>query len=209
MGQDDKASRRLDPAVDGSGAGALVGPLRDVRDETEISQAPDGAPRAQQPEWRRDFPIDWPIDQYVARRDFAKFLVLTSGAFAAGQAWIAAQDLVRSRRTPPPRLRVASAAALARGSAVTFQYPTPHDPCLLIRTREGELLAYSQACTHLSCAVVPRLEEGVLHCPCHEGFFDLKTGRNIAGPPPRPLPKINLVVEGDDVFAVGVDERTV
>ena len=56
---------------------------------------------------------------------------------------------------------------------------------------------------------VTRIEEGVLHCPCHEGYFDLKTGRNIAGPPPRPLPKIALSVEGDDIYAIGVDERTV
>ena len=70
------------------------------------------------------------------------------------------------------------------------------------------LVAYSQSCTHLSCAVVPRVAEGVLHCPCHEGYFDLRTGRNIAGPPPRPLPRIELVVEGQDVYAVGVQEST-
>jgi Rieske Fe-S protein len=56
--------------------------------------------------------------------------------------------------------------------------------------------------------VVPRVAEGVLHCPCHEGYFDLLTGRNIAGPPPRPLPKITLEVVADDVFAIGVEERT-
>ena len=59
----------------------------------------------------------------------------------------------------------------------------------MIRTRDGKLLAYSQKCTHLSCAVVPELDEGILRCPCHEGIFDLSTGRNIAGPPPRPLPR--------------------
>jgi Rieske Fe-S protein len=70
-------------------------------------------------------------------------------------------------------------------------------------------VAFSQSCTHLACAVVPRVEEGVIHCPCHEGYFDLRTGRVLAGPPPRPLPKIELDVVGDDVFAVGVVERTV
>jgi Rieske Fe-S protein len=95
------------------------------------------------------------------------------------------------------------------GSVVMFAYPTQHDPCLLIRTREDKLLAYDQKCTHLSCAVVPKLDEGILHCPCHEGIFDLATGRNIAGPPPRPLPIIELEVVGDDIFAIGVKERTV
>jgi len=90
-----------------------------------------------------------------------------------------------------------------------FTYPTAHDPCLLIRTRSGELVAYSQKCTHLSCAVVPKIDEGILHCPCHEGIFDLATGRNIAGPPPRPLPAIQLEVVGDEIYAIGVKERTV
>ena len=181
----------------------------DARDETEITTAPDGAPLATQPEWRKDFPIDWAGDQYVARRDFAKFLVLTSGAFVAGHAWIAVQDLVRKRRTGPPRLRIAKRSDVPPGTSLVFRYPTAHDPCLLICPEPGVLLAYSQSCTHLSCAVVPRIEEGVLHCPCHEGIFDLKTGKNIAGPPPRPLPRIVLAIEGDEVFALGVDDRTV
>ncbi|HTM18966.1 MAG TPA: Rieske (2Fe-2S) protein, partial [Kofleriaceae bacterium] len=98
----------------------------------------------------------------------------------------------------------AALADLPPGTATTFAYPGEHDPCLLIRTRDGELLAYSQKCTHLSCAVVPRIDEGVIHCPCHEGFFDLRTGRNIAGPPPRPLPRIDLEVVGGEVFAVSI-----
>src|SRR5262249_19143263 len=84
-----------------------------------------------------------------------------------------------------------------------------HDPCLLVRLDEATLVAYSQACTHLSCAVVPRVAEGVLHCPCHEGYFDLLTGRNIAGPPPRPLPKILIGIQGADVFATGGEATTV
>jgi Rieske Fe-S protein len=135
--------------------------------------------------------------------------VLTSGAFVVGQAWIAAQDLVRSRRLAPERARIASMRELPRGSVRVFSYPTEPERCLLIRMQDGAFLAYSQSCTHLSCAVVPRLAEGVLHCPCHDGYFDLKTGKNIAGPPPRPLPRIELAVDGDDVYAVGVDRRTV
>lgn len=178
-------------------------------DPTEVSTGPDGSPLSTQPQWRKDFPIDWPVDQYVARRDFAKFLVLTSGAFVAGHAWIAAQDIVRKRRPAPPRAKIALLSELAPGSSRLFTYPGEHDRCLLIRTADGSLLAYSQSCTHLSCAVVPRIEEGVLFCPCHEGYFDLKTGRNIAGPPPRPLPRIELAVEGDEIYATGVQERTI
>jgi Rieske Fe-S protein len=178
-------------------------------DPDDITRAPDGTPKDAQPGWRKDFAIDVSEDQHVARRDFAKFLVLTSGAFVVGQAWIAAKTLVRHRGVAPARKRIASLASVAPGTALMFTYPGEHDACLLIRLPDGELVAFSQKCTHLSCAVVPEIERGVLHCPCHEGYFDLRTGRNIAGPPPRPLPSIELAIEGDDVLAVAVHVRTV
>jgi Rieske Fe-S protein len=203
----------LDPRIDSPAreglTGTAAGDLYPRRRAEQLTLAPDGTPMDEQPRWRKDFAIDWPQDHLVARRDFTRFLVLTSGAFAVGQAWIAAQQLLRGRRSAPERARVASLREVPPGSAVVFRYPGEHDPCLLIHTPDGELLAYSQKCTHLSCAVVPRLEQGVLHCPCHEGYFDLRTGRNIAGPPPRPLPRIALEVDGDDVYAVGVIATTV
>lgn len=202
----------IDPRLDTPTRQGLTGSARSdvyepAADPERVTVAPDGRPADAQPQWRKDFAIDTPEDNYVARRDFAKFLVLTSGAFVAGQGWIAAQSLVRRNRPPLERARIASLAELEPGAVLTFNYPGEHDACLLIRTAEGELLAYSQKCTHLACAVVPRLEEGVLHCPCHEGYFDLHTGANIAGPPPRPLPLIELELEGDDVYAVAVRER--
>jgi nitrite reductase/ring-hydroxylating ferredoxin subunit len=202
----------LDPLVDSPGREGLTGTARagvyePLLEPDDVTVAPDNAPIEGQPRWRQDFPIDWPADQYVARRDFGRFLVLTSGAFVAGQAWIAARHLVRANR-PPPRARIAALGDVPVGSAIVFAYPGPQDRCLLIRPDAQTLMAYSQECTHLSCAVVPRVEEGVLHCPCHEGYFDLRTGRNIAGPPPRPLPKIVLEVDGEEIYAVGVEART-
>lgn len=205
--------RAIDPHVDSAAREGLTGTARGdiyepVRDPDDVTIAPDQRPMGEQPRWRQDFAIDLPEDNFIARRDFAKFLVLTSGAFVAGQAWIAAKSLVRDRRAPAGRKRIASLASIPLNSALMFRYPDDHEPCLLIRTRDGKLLAYSQKCTHLSCAVVPKLEQGILHCPCHEGVFDLATGRNIAGPPPRPLPTIELEVVGDDIYATGVTERT-
>ena len=207
-------TRSLDPRIDSPSREGLTGSARGdmyeaALDPEDVTVAPDDRPMHEQPRWRRDFPTDWPEDNFIARRDFAKFLVLTSGAFVAGPAWIAAQSLVRSRRKPPGKMKIGSLSALPPGSVAMFTYPSDHDPCLLIRTREGALLAYSQKCTHLSCAVVPKLDEGILLCPCHEGIFDLATGRNVAGPPPRPLPSIDLEVTGDEIFATGVKERTV
>jgi Rieske Fe-S protein len=174
-----------------------------------LTVAPDFRPAHMQPAWRQDFPIDWPQDHYVARRDFLKFMILTSGAFAAGQLWIVAQNWWRKRQGQPPIVRIASADALAVGDVAVFNYPGDHDACVLVHVSVDEWVAYSQKCTHLSCAVIPVPAAGVFHCPCHEGRFDLRSGRPTAGPPRRPLTRITLEVRGRDIFATGVESRTV
>lgn len=189
-------------------AAALTGEGSLGRDPEDISRAPDPRDDLDPPRWRQDFPIDWPKDEFGARRDFAKFLVLTSAAFVGGQAWIAAQQLLRRIRPSAGRVKVASLSELPLGAVRSFSYPTAKDRCLLVRLPEGDVVAFSQACTHLSCAVVPRVAEGIFLCPCHEGYFDIRTGKNLAGPPPRPLPRIVLETEGNDIFATGVEERT-
>ena len=86
---------------------------------------------------------------------------------------------------------------------MVFTYPDEHEPCLLVRLTTSEFVAFSQKCTHLSCAVIPRPAEGSFYCPCHEGRFDLRTGAPTAGPPRRPLTRIVLDVRGRDIYAVG------
>jgi nitrite reductase/ring-hydroxylating ferredoxin subunit len=174
----------------------------------QITLPPDGRPIEDQPAWRQDFPIDWPQDQYVERRDFMKFMVLTSFAFTVGQFWIGAQNWWRTRHGLLATRRIASLDSLPIGGSLVFEYPGEHDTCVLVRLADAEVVAYGQKCTHLSCAVVPKPEQGVLHCPCHEGLFDLRSGRPIAGPPRRPLPRIVLEVRERDVYAIGVEQRT-
>jgi Rieske Fe-S protein len=170
---------------------------------------PPGTPGApqEQPQWRGDFPIDRPQDNYVARRDFTKFMVLISGAFTVGQLWIAAQSVWRRATGKPPLQKIAQVDELEVGQTKLFHYPTEADGCLLIRLAEDQFIAYSNECTHLMCAVVPQVAEGQLHCPCHVGYFDLETGRPTAGPPRRPLPKVELKIQGDAVYAAGVQKE--
>jgi nitrite reductase/ring-hydroxylating ferredoxin subunit len=179
-----------------------------LRDPEVITRPPDGRPLHYQPQWRKDFPIDWPQDHYVARRDFAKFMVITSLAFAIGQLWIGVQNLWRRHRGQLPLRKIATLSTLPIGGTLVFAYPDPHDDCILIRTGPDSLLAYSQKCTHLSCAVIPNAAEGVIRGPCHEGLFDLATGRAVAGPPRRPLPRVILSIRGDDIYATGLERRT-
>jgi Rieske Fe-S protein len=72
-------------------------------------------------------------------------------------------------------------------------------PGILIRTAEGEYRAMSAVCTHLGCTVQYRGDMKNVWCACHNGMYDLN-GRNISGPPPRPLQSFDVQVHGDEIF---------
>jgi cytochrome b6-f complex iron-sulfur subunit len=68
------------------------------------------------------------------------------------------------------------------------------EPVILIHPAKSDFRAFSAVCTHLSCIVEFHKDKGVIWCNCHNGVYDL-TGKNIGGPPPRPLApyRVNLV----------------
>jgi len=72
-------------------------------------------------------------------------------------------------------------------------------PGVLIRTAEGEYKAMSAVCTHLGCTVQYRDDTKRVWCACHNGMYDLN-GRNISGPPPKPLEAFDVQVRGDEIF---------
>jgi Rieske Fe-S protein len=167
---------------------------------------PDRDSMLDQPKWRQDFPIDSAQDGYVARREFTKFMGLTSLAFVVGQFWIALQNRWRRIRGKVPEVEVATLADISVGSSRTFHFPTEIDPAILIRPDAESLLAYSSQCTHLQCPVLPEIDTGRLHCPCHAGYFDIRTGQPLAGPPRRSLSRISLVIRDGTVYATGIEE---
>lgn len=155
------------------------------------------------PKWRQDFPIEWEGDHYVTRREMVKFLTLGSLLLASANWATVIASRLRQRGSHVERF-IGSASALEKVGSVLFRYPTDADPCIAIRTPEGKVVAYSQVCTHLSCAVVYDKAENGLFCPCHHGLFNL-AGQPIAGPPTRPLPRVQLEQRGDQLFAVGME----
>lgn len=174
-------------------------------------QAPNGRPEEEQPRWRQDFPVDWPQDEYVSRREFVKFLLLTSLAFTTGQFWFLVQNQLRQMQAPHPEQEIVAVADLPKGQSMLFRYPdqahSPHH--LLIHLEDDSFVAYEQQCTHLTCPVIPDIPKNELHCPCHEGHFDIHTGRPLAGPPRRPLAKVTLAIRNGKVYATGLEKRTV
>lgn len=171
--------------------------------------APDNRTSEQQPRWRQEFPIDSPQDDYRSRRDFTKLMVITSLAFAVGQAWIVLLSRLRRARGEAPLREIGSVDELPVGGAKLFHYPGPGDACLLLRVSEAQFVAYGQKCTHLSCPVIPKPQAQQLHCPCHQGYFDWLTGQPLAGPPRRPLPRVSLSVRGNRIYANGVQKGVV
>ena len=156
-----------------------------------------------EPLWREEFSVHAEDERYVTRRQFAKFLTLTSLAMFAGNAWILARSWLR--KAPEfPAAPVARLGEIPVGGVKLFNYPTANDPCLLVRTAEDSYVAYSQVCTHLSCAVYFSAASRRLECPCHNGSFSIDDGSVIAGPPPRPLPRVVLERRGSELVATGM-----
>ncbi len=155
------------------------------------------------PLWREEVGIETAQERWIARRQFTRFLVLTSLGMLTGNLWILLRAQMKAADEPLPQRKIALASALGRGDSLVFSYPEEGDDCLLVRTAAGKLVAYDQQCTHLSCAVYYAREHDRLECPCHDGAFAVETGAVLYGPPPRPLPRIAIEQRGDEVWAIG------
>lgn len=83
------------------------------------------------------------------------------------------------------------------GSALMFRFGTK--PTMLIHHADGTLVCFDAVCTHLGCTVQFQPEEGRILCACHSGVYDMRTGANVAGPPPKPLPAYNVETSHGDV----------
>ncbi len=90
----------------------------------------------------------------------------------------------------------AKVAELKNNAGKIFKFGSK--PALLVRTTDGNYRAYSAVCTHLNCTVQYRDDLHQIWCACHNGLYDLE-GRNVSGPPPRPLETFEVHVQGEDV----------
>jgi len=123
----------------------------------------------------------------ITRRDFLK-LVKGAGV-AVGAGALAAPILAYLYPTnleiyPSEPVLVCGEDELPDGESKTVAFG--RYPALIINTG-GKLKAYSAACTHFACTVKWNKASGEIECPCHEGYFDVKDGSVISGPPPKGL----------------------
>lgn len=141
-----------------------------------------------------------PAGEDVKRRDFLDVWIKMAGAaIGAFVLYPIARYLVPPRIPEAATRRVVAAKTkeLAPGAFKTFAFGS--QPGILIRTADGQYRALSAVCTHLGCTVQFKKDEKLIWCACHNGRYDLD-GRNVSGPPPRPLERYVVHVEGEDVI---------
>jgi len=136
----------------------------------------------------------------ASRRRFVNwFLGTSAGAFAASVLYPVSRYLV------PPEVGESTAATVTlaikpedvkANSGQIFKFGSR--PGILVRTPAGELRAFSAVCTHLNCTVQYRADISHIWCACHNGHYDLN-GKNIEGPPPRPLDGFTVNARGSQI----------
>ncbi len=187
--------------------------MREVYRRDELHDGPqsldsnEAAPEKQtREEWREEFPYPWDEDAIVTRRDTLRFLVAGAGAMFLATGALA---IIGSLPGGPgvQAVPIAKVGELAENEWRVFTFPDQYNQGILINLPGKGLVAYSDVCTHLSCAVIYQGDGKHLHCPCHEGLFDARTGNVLAGPPTRPLPLIELAIHDGTIYAVKVVPR--
>src|SRR5690606_20240048 len=94
-------------------------------------------------------------------------------------------------------VNVGNISDIPPGQSKTFRFGK--QPALLIRDKDGNFRAFDATCSHLGCTVQHRRDRGDIFSACHEGIYDL-SGKNVAGPPPRPLNTYQVAVRNNQIF---------
>jgi len=136
----------------------------------------------------------------ISRRGALNWLLGTSiGATLAAALYPVFRFVIPPEvaEAPVNRVLAGKLSELPANSGKIFRFGSK--PGILVRTATGEIRAFSAVCTHLNCTVQYRPDFQHIWCACHNGHYDLQ-GKNIAGPPPRPLDAYKVDVAGDDVY---------
>jgi arsenite oxidase small subunit len=154
----------------------------------------------------------------VTRREFLKLggAVAATAGVAAVPGTAEAQTTSGRATLPYPKKALAKARTLAVNTPQSFTYPDGASPCTLVKLGkpvpggagpEGDIVAYSNLCTHMGCPVSYDTSQRTFRCPCHFSTFDAElAGQMICGQATENLPQIQLAynAKDDSLTAVGV-----
>lgn len=143
-------------------------------------------------------------DEHVTRRAFAQTAMGGVGACYLAAIGYPVYRYLASPAKAAASLAAVSEVALAKtdlpeaGSALMFRFGSK--PALLIHHKDGTMVCFDAICTHLGCTVQFQPEEARIFCACHGGQYDMHTGGNVAGPPPKPLKPYIVEVHDENVI---------
>lgn len=146
------------------------------------------------------------VEEKHTRREFLKFSALGLGTIAAAPALIAGDaQPTMSVYGGYTKNRVGSLTKLKKAGELDFSYPDGNALCKAVYVN-NEVKAYSIICTHKGCPTVYNKEKALFECPCHFTKYDAKKdGQMVIGHATGRLPRVLLEINGDDIFAIGVD----
>jgi Rieske Fe-S protein len=90
-----------------------------------------------------------------------------------------------------------SAADIPPGTGKNFKFGST--PAVITHTMDGEFHAFSAICSHLGCTVQFREDHQQIWCACHGGCYDPSTGKNVSGPPPKPLKTLKATLKDGQI----------
>ena len=70
-----------------------------------------------------------------------------------------------------------------------------------VKKSDTEIYVMSTVCTHMGCLVHWDDSKKEFLCPCHGGVYDIE-GKVLAGPPPRPLDRMQTKLEKQQLFVM-------
>ncbi len=145
-----------------------------------------------------------PAETPISRRNLLRAGVCAAGAaYAAALGYpvyryLASASAEAEALAKVTEVEVPDGAKLAPGSALMFKFGAR--PAVLIHHADGEWVALDAKCTHLGCTVQYQADQDRVYCACHGGVYDARTGRNVSGPPPRPLTAYHVEVTDGKVI---------
>lgn len=146
------------------------------------------------------------MSEQISRRSAVRGALVAALGGVAGFALARTSPAARQRRgttaanaygagSSDEQRPLARLDAIPSGGGTVLRNPA----VVLVRTAAGQVHAYSAICTHQGCPVT-RVANGTIDCPCHGSRFDASSGRVVAGPASRPLPRIQVVVRAGEVY---------
>ncbi len=137
----------------------------------------------------------------ITRRKLTEILIglvalfFTSGAVAVILKYLWPQTVTATSS----EVKIAAVDDVPIGSAKNFVF---NGKAAVLLHMPAGFRAFGAVCTHLGCIAYWKPDENDIFCPCHLGRYDPNTGAVISGPPPSPLPAIDIAVREGAVYAL-------